>query len=272
MKIKFLIKSKQPPKKKESSALKRPLTHCCHQLQKKVNIVHRACKACSGSIWPGQLHLKCSHCLVDVHAACKELVANVQPKCLSDFILMTGISVPDILVNCLAQIECRGLETQGLYRVPGDEQKVKALTANLMAQVSFGCDLADVDVHVLCGAVKEFLRSLKHPLVSSGILSQFLAMDSEKDIKDLVCLLPPPQRDTLAFLMLHLQKVTRNGATKMSAENLATVLAMSVFGIVTDQTMSLEDMLMDNREKRMGLEKMIKMDPSAWKMILTGNV
>ena len=57
---------------------------------------------------------------------------------------------------------------------------------------------------------------------------------------------------------------------KMSAENLATVLAMPVFGTITDQEVKLEDMLLDNRNKRIVMEEMVKMDPTAWKVILTG--
>eukprot|EP00092_Neocalanus_flemingeri_P031787 GFUD01034530.1.p1 GENE.GFUD01034530.1~~GFUD01034530.1.p1 ORF type:complete len:274 (-),score=73.55 GFUD01034530.1:97-918(-) len=271
MKIKLHLKSSSSRRAAAVSESSSPGTQVCsHQLDKTGSILHKTCQACQGSIWPGQLHVKCSHCMLVLHAACKESVAKVLPRSLTDFISTEGVAVPSILVNCLAQIESRGLDTEGLYRVPGDDRKIKALSAKLAVGENLGHRLADVDVHVLCGVVKEFLRSLKHSLIPAGMQSLFLTMDSEQEVQQGVCMLAPPYRDTLAFLMLHLQKVVKSGATKMSAESLSTVLAMSVIGNIEGKEMQLEDMLLDNRDKRIVMEEMIKMDPTAWKMILAG--
>ena len=42
--------------------------------------------------------------------------------------------------------------------------------------------------------------------------------------------LPRPNRDTLAFLILHLQKVADSGACQMPANNLAVVMGPTIVG------------------------------------------
>lgn len=70
------------------------------------------------------------------------------------------------------------------------------------------------DIHVVCGCLKLFLRNLYEPLVTfqnrPALVSaseQFLT-NSEvvKDVQDNVLRnLPAPNRDTLAYIMLHLK-------------------------------------------------------------------
>lgn len=74
-------------------------------------------------------------------------------------------------------------------------------------------NLNNVDVHVLCCTVKHFLRSLKEPLVTLSLWQQFVAAANKKDSADMeaalyqaVSELPQPNRDTLAWIVLHLQR------------------------------------------------------------------
>ena len=69
------------------------------------------------------------------------------------------------------------------------------------------------NINVLCGVLKDFLRSLKEPLLTRNLFGAFsLAADSTKDEESLsmifeaVAELPDANKDTLAYLMLHLQK------------------------------------------------------------------
>lgn len=73
--------------------------------------------------------------------------------------------------------------------------------------------MTDVDIHVLCGCVKEFLRLLNEPLVTNALWGEFTRAVESRDRQDVApalyqCVndLPPPNRDTLAYMMLHLQK------------------------------------------------------------------
>ena len=89
-----------------------------------------------------------------------------------------------------------------------------------------------------------------------------------EDVMRLLTSLDIPNRETLAFLILHLRKVVSSPCTKMTAGTLATVLAMCVFGTPKDQGGRLEEVLLDIRNKRFIMEEMIRMDPVEWKMIL----
>ncbi|GJJ08394.1 hypothetical protein Clacol_002609 [Clathrus columnatus] len=63
-------------------------------------------------------------------------------------------AVPHILERCLAEIEARGLQEPGLYRVPGASSSINALRA----QFDTGRDY--VDIFAICDVVKTWLRVL----------------------------------------------------------------------------------------------------------------
>lgn len=72
--------------------------------------------------------------------------------------------------------------------------------------------LKDVDIHVLCGCIKDFLRSLTEKLVTNMLWNDFTqAVKSDNNENVLqglyraISSLPQPNRDTLAYLVLHLQ-------------------------------------------------------------------
>ena len=70
------------------------------------------------------------------------------------------------------EVESRGLAEVGIYRVPGSEREVKDLRDKFLA--GRGCpNLGQVDVHVLCGVIKDFLRNLREPLVPSSMWNLF---------------------------------------------------------------------------------------------------
>ncbi len=69
------------------------------------------------------------------------------------------------------------------------------------------------DIHVVCGCIKLFLRSLKEPLVTFALWNDFInaaQLEDEDDahsaLYQAVSQLPQPNRDTLAFMVLHLQR------------------------------------------------------------------
>ena len=79
--------------------------------------------------------------------------------------------------------------------------------------------LSTINVHVLCAVLKSFLASLKEPLVTWTMRESFTRIayvTDDTDVQTSVCVLvpelPQPSRDTLAFLVLHLQRflVCRN--------------------------------------------------------------
>lgn len=74
-------------------------------------------------------------------------------------------------------------------------------------------NLSNVDIHTVCCAIKDFLRSLQEPLVTNTLWQDFVnaALTSDPDdakaaMIQAISQLPQPNRDTLAFLILHLQR------------------------------------------------------------------
>ena len=76
-------------------------------------------------------------------------------------------------------------------------------------------NLCQYDVHTLTGVVKDFLRNLREPLITHSMWSVFTQAATNPDVTDAmselfqaISELPQPNRDTLAFIMIHLQGVT----------------------------------------------------------------
>lgn len=74
--------------------------------------------------------------------------------------------------------------------------------------------MSNVDVHVLCGTVKDFLRSLREPLILRTYWHDFVRAteildpeDAQAALYQAISELPQPNRDTLAALILHLQQL-----------------------------------------------------------------
>lgn len=110
------------------------------------------------------------------------------------------------------QIETRGLEEEGLYRVSGSEKEVKALKERFLRGKTIP-PLVNLDIHVICGCIKDFLRSLREPIIPTAMWKDFAnAAQNQNDelaVRELfsaINRLPTANRDTLAFLIQHLQR------------------------------------------------------------------
>jgi len=113
-----------------------------------------------------------------------------------------------LIVHCISEIEKRGLETVGLYRVSGSEKEVK----NLKDKFRKGLlNLSDIDIHVLCSYLKDLIRIQKNNLISQSDFSKLAnALKNKDDVSKTLCQsvyeLPHTNRNILAFLILHLKK------------------------------------------------------------------
>ncbi|CAH2258630.1 jg12394 [Pararge aegeria aegeria] len=103
-----------------------------------------------------------------------------------------------------------------------------------------GCgspQLSTEDIHVICGCIKDFLRSLREPLVTHALWGDFMhaatlaePTDATAAVVQALSELPQPNRDTLAFLLLHLQKVAESPDCEMGIDNLAKIFGPTVVG------------------------------------------
>lgn len=110
------------------------------------------------------------------------------------------------------QIETRGLSEEGLYRVSGSEKEIKALKERILRGKTLP-NLSGYEIHGVCGCIKDFLRGLREPLIPTSLWKDFSNAVQETDENEAVRQLfkainqlPQANRDTLAFLVMHLQR------------------------------------------------------------------
>ncbi len=91
------------------------------------------------------------------------------------------------------------------------------------------------DIHLICGVVKDFLRSLSESLLTNALWKSFAnVIEEESDfVKQqnfdaLIQQLPKPNRDTLAFMILHLQRVAVSPLCRMPILNLSRTMVSSI--------------------------------------------
>ncbi|KAF5295367.1 hypothetical protein FQR65_LT01557 [Abscondita terminalis] len=157
--------------------------------------------------------------------------------------------VPRLVEVCTEIVESKGLDTIGVYRVPGNSAAITALT-NSVNQSYEGVPQVDAqwnDVHVVSSLLKSFFRKLPDALLTSNLYSNFIEADKTKDpnmrmeeIRKLVRCLPVHHYHTLKHLMLHLKKVTDNcEVNKMEGRNLAIVFGPTLIRAVQDDMATL---------------------------------
>ena len=162
-----------------------------HQFAPKNNFKTETCGPCQKRIKFGKSCFKCHECRMVAHPECRDRAPLPCVPCgsgtktpskagqgytrglaLADYTPPTNPMVPAIIIHCTNEVEARGLSEVGIYRVPGSEREVKELRDKFLA--GRGCPaLGQVDVHVLCGVVKDFLRNLREPLVPSSMWNLF---------------------------------------------------------------------------------------------------
>ncbi|CAL8320554.1 unnamed protein product [Merluccius merluccius] len=217
-----------------------------HVFLSKTVIRPETCVPCGKRIRFGKMALKCRDCRVVAHPECKlkctkgcspSSTPGRQADTLECFAPVTQPRIPLLIVQCVNEIEKRGLEERGIYRVPGGDRLVKELREKYISGKG-SLMLHKVDeIHVVCGLLKDFLRKLKEPLVTHRLHRNFMQAAEMADEDNGVAImyqaigeLPRANRDTLAFLMLHLQRVMRSPRCQMDKTNLGRVFGPTIVG------------------------------------------
>ncbi|KAK7093173.1 N-chimaerin-like isoform X2 [Littorina saxatilis] len=207
------------------------------------------CELCANFMW-GLIAqgVKCQDCGVQTHKKCSEKMPN---ECMPNMkyikrlygVDLTTVSkankqtLPSVVERCVKEIEKRGLDTEGLYRLAGFHDDVEAI------RVAFDKDGENTDisqtkyedVNTICSALKLYFRLLPIPLITFDIYKPLLDIikkdnmaeeETVKQMKDVMARLPPAHFHTLKYLTAHLVRLTEHKAKNMmSAENLSIVFA-----------------------------------------------
>lgn len=146
--------------------------------------------------------------------------------------------VPRFIEVCTDIVDERGLKTVGIYRVPGNNASITALTEEINRNYD---DIPQEDprwndLHVVSSLLKSYLRKMPDSLVTCTLYPKFIRADKIEDtklrmeeIRKLVKSLPPHSYHTLKHVIGHLNRVVENSEYNlMEAKNLAIVFGPTI--------------------------------------------
>ena len=164
---------------------------------------------------------------------------------LEDICAREGTVIPTIIVKLLEEIELRGLDEVGLYRIPGSVGSINALKKAFDEEGAThnSFTLEDdrwFEINAIAGCFKMYLRELPDSLFSNEKVNDFtklaLSYRAEEISRDvyrnnmitLLNQLPVCYYQTMRRIVLHLNKVHQHVSNnRMDASNLAIVFSMS---------------------------------------------
>ncbi|KAM3862367.1 rac GTPase-activating protein 1 [Diretmus argenteus] len=255
-----------------------------HVFLSKTVIRPETCLPCGKRIRFGKMAVKCRDCRIAAHPECKQKCvevcspttpgAPVQADTLESFAPVTPPRVPLLIVRCVTEIERRGLQERGIYRVPGGERLVKELREKYIQGKGVPMLSKVDDIHVICGLLKDFFRKLKEPLITFRLHRAFMQAAEIPDENNSAAImyqviqdLPTTNRDTLAFLMLHLQKVMKSPQCQMDKTNLARVFGPTIVGHGLAEPCPMTIMRDTNTQPKV-VSCMLSLPDEYWKHVL----
>lgn len=203
------------------------------------------CDYCKNFMWGLKAQgLKCLDCGYNAHKQCnervaqncvpdKKLVKRVFGVDLTTLVKAYNLRRPAVVDACIKEIEQRGIDVEGIYRLSGfadDLQDLKNVIDKDGAVPNLDASTYE-DIHVIAGLLKLYFRSLPIPIITFETYGDFIAAgkieDAVERIKSChlaVLKLPPAHYETLKYLMRHLQRVTRyQDKNLMTTHNLGVV-------------------------------------------------
>uniref|UniRef100_A0A8C7ZY68 Rac GTPase-activating protein 1 n=1 Tax=Oryzias sinensis TaxID=183150 RepID=A0A8C7ZY68_9TELE len=272
----FLINNSQPSTPQSKGAV-RP-----HEFVSKTVIKPESCVPCGKRIKFGKISLKCRDCRVVSHLECRERCplpcipnlggtpVKIGEGVLADYVSDSSPMIPSLVVHCISEIEQRGLHEAGLYRLSGADRTVKELKEKFLRSKTVPVLSKVDDIHAITGLLKDFLRNLKEPLLTFHLNRAFMDAAEVSDDDNSKALmyqtitdLPQPNRDTLAFLVIHLQRVADSLDTKMDISNLARVFGPTIVGhaVPNPEPMTI---LQDTKRQPKVVERLLSLPVDYW--------
>ncbi|KII66204.1 Rac GTPase-activating protein 1 [Thelohanellus kitauei] len=131
--------------------------------------------------------------------------------------------VPSFIIKYTKDIESLAVDHKSIYRVPGRKIVYDALVDTYLR--THKIDMEMYGINDLASAVKRFLSILDEPLLTFGLQEIFLRLAKRGDkfrIQEAIKKLPTPNRDTLAYMIIHLHTIVAAGNLgNQGIENLA---------------------------------------------------
>ncbi|XP_041853262.1 unconventional myosin-IXAa-like isoform X2 [Melanotaenia boesemani] len=202
------------------------------------------CEYCSSLIWMMDRACVCKLCRYACHRKC---CSKMTTKCSKKYdpelssrqfgvelsrLTSEERAVPQLVEKLINYIEMHGLYTEGIYRKPGSNNKIKELRQGLDTDVN-SVILDDYNIHVIASMLKQWLRDLPSPLMTFELYEEFLRAMGQPDKREVIRgvysvidQLSRTHLNTLERLIFHLVRIALQEETnRMSANALAIVFA-----------------------------------------------
>jgi hypothetical protein len=162
--------------------------------------------------------------------------------------------VPDPVALCFQEINKRGLNIEGIFRLSGSTSEVTWLENKINSsspEDRKSIDTSIVDIHTLTSLVKKYLRELPEPVIPNAFHDKFQStimhhsrQEAYYGLSSLVVKLPAHNRHLLHAILLMASRIQQHVDTNMMCpEALATVFAP----VCTGFEQSLKDQMNDPR-------------------------
>ncbi|XP_078348130.1 rho GTPase-activating protein 44-like isoform X2 [Oculina patagonica] len=161
---------------------------------------------------------------------------------LEDHLRIQEREIAFVIEECVTFLYRKAMDIQGLFRLAGSAVKIRKLTAEFDAGL---VDLSEFesDVHIVTGALKQYLRELPEPLMTSKLYNEWIQASAIQDngtklqaYWTIVEKMPPLYKANLRYLITFLGKLSENSEeNKMSASNIAIVIAPNIIWSPEDE-------------------------------------
>ncbi|XP_016376418.1 rac GTPase-activating protein 1-like [Sinocyclocheilus rhinocerous] len=262
------------------------MSNICRDIASDAVIKPESCVPCGKRIKFGKISLKCRDCRVVAHPECRERCplpciptmtgtpVKFEEGILANYVSTSSPMIPSLVVHCVNEIEQRGLHETGLYRVSGSDRVVKDLKEKFLRGKTVPLLSKVEDIHAITGLLKDFLRNLKEPLLTFRLNRAFMDAAELSDDDNSIALmyqnisdLPQPNRDTLAFLIIHLQRVAQSKDTKMDITNLARVFGPTILGYAVPDPDPVT-ILQDTKRQPKVIERLLGLPVEYWSQFM----
>ncbi|KAG0178082.1 hypothetical protein DFQ29_003960 [Apophysomyces sp. BC1021] len=216
------------------------------------------CDACGEKMW-GLSELRCQGCGFVTHAKC---LSHVPQLCFASTtssldllnmsetettgkpVSMFGVdltvqagreerSVPLLVEKCIAAVEIRGMDYEGIYRKSGGAAQMRGIQQAFEQGLELDLD-SDEEFNDICAVtsvLKQYFRELPNPLLTFELYPQFIEAVSMNQgpakmdrFFELFSQVPTANYETLKMLFHHLYRVQqRHNQNLMTTKNLAMV-------------------------------------------------
>ncbi|KAI1280709.1 Rho GTPase-activating protein [Halotydeus destructor] len=149
--------------------------------------------------------------------------------CLEDFIQSEYNLTPLFVEMCIRFIEEEGLDSEGIYRVPGNRAHVDLLFHKFDEDATVSIRELDIPVNAVATALKDFFSKRLPPLIPANTmddLTNIANIDEKRNrllaLRELLQKLPPVNFCILKFVFQHFVKISENSRlNSMDSKNLA---------------------------------------------------